>query len=964
MNKWLFILWCVSCHAMAAITENRIVSPVPASKIFSNQQFRSPNLSPDAKYIAVFEYTEKKSRIGLIERETQHYYPLVDLGEGGRLEQYFWLSPSRIYIDVTASVNDNRIPARAIIDIDNARAGEPVFTSHRIRHSGYVLGRAYDEPDKLVYASKAEKGDTEIYVTDPMALTEPVWQGTDEIKNLIDNAAFYFYDSRSDQLMGLTYNSDAATFTLQYRALRQTEWQVLLNDFHTDHTFKPVGFIDKNTLAVLSDISTDKIALYRYDVRTQTFSDVLYEHESYDLVAASVNYESGEPASVTYYKGGELTVEYLNSIHNYRQTVLNANLSGRNAVLVDYSPEADVYLVEAYSADAPADLYVYDVQNKVASLLFSVQPELDRYTFSSAELIKVESANKELESYYYPPVGKSNEVLLVMPHGGPVGVRDTAEFNRVVQFYTTRGYAVLQVNFHGSFGFGKAFRQGGVGEFGQQIEQDIVKAIGIVQQKYPTEKRCAIGASYGGYSALMLSILHPDLIDCVVARFGVYDLPLMFNESNLKTSEEWLEKVENTVGEFSEDLFAISPVYLAKQINKPLLLTAGYNDNVAAFEHTQRLDYVLKKLGKPFESVYYKQTGHGHGTWRGDQHEHVVIDDFIRRKLAIADIDARSLAPNEYQLITEDWLQTADDYFDSYLLEKDEQKAAHFYQKSLQGGQADALFKVAKSQLLANETVYPIDGVVGLLTQAAEQQHAEAAFELAYRYLLDYRFNAPAPDTAKAFLEQAISLDEGYRSILLKSLWDCVWAEVGAMNCLASMRQLPDTEGKKYNVLRRQLIAELIARFQGSANDLETVLQDIYNIAPSGAEVTVLNRGLLSELANGEEAFKPTIGNELAPGDYVAVQFKVGGTEVFRAADEELGIVSEWQGVKENGEVVTISRLLLFGQPREYRYGQKTPWQSGHLLSASDLQFQSIRLILKDIYNQSLLIESFVINAD
>ena len=591
--------------------------------------------------------------------------------------------------------------------------------------------------------------------------------------------------------------------------------------------------------------------------------------------------------------------------------------------------------------------------------MFSVQPELDNYTFSSAQLITVTSDDKQLEAYYYPAVWNPNDVLLVMPHGGPVGVRDTVEFNRVVQFYTTRGYAVLQVNFRGSFGFGKAFRQGGVGEFGQQIEKDIVKAIEVVQQKYPAQKRCAIGASYGGYSALMLSILHPDLIDCVVARFGIYDLPLMFNESNVKTSEEWLEKIENTVGEYNENLFDISPVYLARKIEKPLLLTAGYDDDVATFEHTSRLDYVLTKLGKPFEHVYYKHTGHGHSTWTGDRHEHIVIDDFIRRQLKIEDIDLLSLPESEQQNLTSDLLDVASEFLRSYRLDTDEKQATYFYQKALKSGQPDALLQTAKNQLFAKDTVFPIEGIIDLLTSAAEQGNAEAAYELAFGYLLNYRFGAPMPDRAKPFLEQALELEEGSQSILLKSLWNCVWTEDGASSCLEVMRGTIEGKDNGHRYLQRQIIAELISRFRGDTDDLETILNEYKSIAPNSSNISLLRRGRIIELANGEEDFEAVENNRLDVGDTIGVRFKVSSAGFFRAANENLGIVTEWQGLKENGEWVTLSRMFLYGQPREYRYGQKTPWQSARSLTASDLQFKALRLVLKDIYNQPKLTEQF-----
>lgn len=962
MIKWLLVLLFLSCNALAQIKENKVESPVPASKIFSNQQFRSPSLSPDASYVAVFEYHEDNSRVGLIDRKTDNFIPLADLGEGGQLAEYFWLTANRLYLEVSVFVNDRRVNVMTIIEISFNEDGTPSFTSHRIRHSGYVLGRAYSEPEKLVFAYKPPKGDTEIYVTDPIALSQPDWKGRNEIHDLIDEAAFYFYDSPSDQLLGLSYDSEAETFTLQYRALHDSEWQTLLEGFDTEYTFKPMGFIDKNNLAVLSDISTDKIALYRYNIPTKTFSEVLYEHESYDLISAEVSYETGQLTSVSYYKGGELTVEYLNSVHGYRQSVLNANLTGRNTVLVDYSAEADVYIVAAYAADAPADLYVYDVQAKVARLLFSVQPELDGYVFSTARLMTFESADNQIEAYFYPAVGKSNEVLLVMPHGGPVGVRDTAEFNRVVQFYTTRGYAVLQVNYHGSFGFGKAFREGGVGEIGQQIEQDIVQAIKQLEQQHTFKNRCAIGASYGGYSALMLSILHPDLVDCVVARFGVYDLPLMFNQSNLKTSEEWLEKVENTVGEYNEDLFTISPLYLADKITKPLLLTAGYNDDVAAFEHTQRLDYVLTKLGKPFEHAYYKRTGHGHSRWSGDQHEHVMIDDFIRRQLSIAPLGIEETSEEEQKLLTEDLLLVANGFFGQHRVDRDEKRAAYFYQQAAATGQPEAIYRLALSQLNARESVTPVSDSIALLTQAADLDNADAAYQLAYRYLLDYRFDAPQPALAKPYLDKAIALEEGYRTTLLKLLWDCVWAEDGPTNCLAALKALPEDEDDQYQHLQHEIIAEMVSRFAGVQESLEALLKEFSNISPSTTTVDVVNSGVLSELANGEEGFTSVEGHSLEPGDKLAVRFKVGSGAMFRAVDEALGIVAEWQGVQPNGEVIRLDRTFLYGHPRAHQYGKKTPWQSARNLSTYDLQFTAIKLVLKDIYSQVQLTVTFTLH--
>ncbi|MDU0353667.1 prolyl oligopeptidase family serine peptidase [Paraglaciecola aquimarina] len=182
-----------------------------------------------------------------------------------------------------------------------------------------------------------------------------------------------------------------------------------------------------------------------------------------------------------------------------------------------------------------------------------------------------------------------------MPHGGPIGPRDINSFNSQVQFLTNRGYSVLQVNYRGSRGFGRAFKNSGRGQWGRKIEQDISTAVEQVTKQTSFKHTCAIGASYGGYSSVMLAILHPKQYDCVVARFGVFDLPLIFNDRNTKKSD-YLQKVwSKVVGEYTPKLKDYSPVYFADLLKAPILITAGRLDTRASFEHSNRLKYVLEK---------------------------------------------------------------------------------------------------------------------------------------------------------------------------------------------------------------------------------------------------------------------------------------------------------------------------------------------------------------------------------
>lgn len=141
-----------------------------------------------------------------------------------------------------------------------------------------------------------------------------------------------------------------------------------------------------------------------------------------------------------------------------------------------------------------------------------------------------------------------------------------------MQYYVSRGFSVLRVNFRGSAGFGKSFQQSGVGQFGQQIEQDISAAVKLVREKYAFDNMCAMGASYGGYSSMMLAIKHPDDYDCVIAAYGVYDLPYMYNASNIEIQNNFRSAVSKVVGEYNDKLYDVSPVYLIDQIKVPVHL--------------------------------------------------------------------------------------------------------------------------------------------------------------------------------------------------------------------------------------------------------------------------------------------------------------------------------------------------------------------------------------------------------
>jgi dipeptidyl aminopeptidase/acylaminoacyl peptidase len=200
-----------------------------------------------------------------------------------------------------------------------------------------------------------------------------------------------------------------------------------------------------------------------------------------------------------------------------------------------------------------------------------------------------------------------------MPHGGPIGVQDTREFNPVVQALAARGYAVLQPNYRGSSGRGTGFLEAGMGDWGQGIEDDVEAALDVVvsKQLVDPDRVCIFGGSYGGYSALISITRRPQRYRCAAAVAAPTDLLLMSNE--FAGSEDGERIFARWVGdpETNRDhLIAISPAYRAAEMNVPILLIQGDQDSVVDPEHAYRMRAMLDASGKPYEWMMLEGATH------------------------------------------------------------------------------------------------------------------------------------------------------------------------------------------------------------------------------------------------------------------------------------------------------------------------------------------------------------------
>ena len=316
---------------------------------------------------------------------------------------------------------------------------------------------------------------------------------------------------------------------------------------------------------------------------------------------------------------------------------LSSQYKGRHLRISSLSADGTRAIIYAFADRDPGTYFLVDLTTYDATPLFAVYKDARPELHAPVEAIQFK-ASDGLTIYGYvtfPAQGSDKNLpLVVMPHGGPVS-RDYWGFDSDAQFLASRGYAVLQVNFRGSYGYGAAYERAGYKQWGDRIQQDIIEATRwAIAEGIADKKRIAIfGASFGAYSALMSSILAPDLFQCAIGYAGLYDLELAHQEGDIIASEAGRIILDRYIGKNADQLRAYSPRHRAAEIRAPLLLIHGKDDPRTPFSQAEGMREALDALNKPYE--WYVESGEGHGfvNPRNRQNVYRRVEAFLARHL-------------------------------------------------------------------------------------------------------------------------------------------------------------------------------------------------------------------------------------------------------------------------------------------------------------------------------------------
>jgi dipeptidyl aminopeptidase/acylaminoacyl peptidase len=409
-------------------------------------------------------------------------------------------------------------------------------------------------------------------------------------------------------------DKDDFKYKVYYREDNNDEWQLSASYESGAGSLTPMAFTEDNKeVYALSNLESSVQGLVKLKLGSNDIK-VLFRDKKVDIDRV-LRDQNRQVIGVRISPDKTKNVTLVKSDMAKWTNQLQAVFPNDTVDITSYTRDADSLIVYVSSGSDPGAYYLFDTQSKKLQFLLNTSPWVDSSKMAAVEPFTITARDGvELSGYLTLPKGADKNLpLIVYPHGGPHGPRDFWQFNPDAQMLASRGYAVLQLNFRGSGGYGREFELSGFKKWGREMQDDLTDATNwAVQSGLANKDRmCIYGASYGGYASLMGVVREPDLYKCAIGYVGVYDLPMMFEEGDIPASKSGIAFLKRALGEDQADLKARSPAYNVDKIKAALFIVQGGKDIRVPIEQMYSLTNQLDKRDYPYELMVKENEGHG-----------------------------------------------------------------------------------------------------------------------------------------------------------------------------------------------------------------------------------------------------------------------------------------------------------------------------------------------------------------
>ncbi|MEO3712669.1 S9 family peptidase [Roseateles flavus] len=403
----------------------------------------------------------------------------------------------------------------------------------------------------------------------------------------------------------------------------------------------PLGFgLDPDQL-YLQALHEGLPAVFTLDISKPDSKPVLkLADKRYALDGSLIHDERGEAVGIRKAVLGEMASFYWDPRYKAWQKELDESLPGRFNMLYAGARNGQDFILTSEVPGQPESVYIANLGDAPSiKLLAQTYPELHKQPLGKKQHFLYKARDgMELHAFVtYPPGAESNERLpvVIMPHGGPQAA-DGLEFDAWAAFIADRGYLVVQPNFRGSTGYGEAYMEAGLRRWGLEMQDDLEDVVRhCVDSKWADPSRVAIvGASYGGYAALMGAVKTPDLYRGAFAFAPVTDLIDFVDDAGQGSRREAVRRQIGDARDDVERLRSTSPVLHAQKIKVPVVLLHGTHDRQVDYKHSVKMAEALKKAGKVHSFHTFDKGDHqlSHQAYRDQLFGH--LEKFLAQVLA------------------------------------------------------------------------------------------------------------------------------------------------------------------------------------------------------------------------------------------------------------------------------------------------------------------------------------------
>lgn len=586
---------------------------IPIANFAALPTLFKPLLSPDGHRIAARKASDGTTTIILLNADRpETVAKALPIGKT-HVAGLTWAGNQRLLLTVqsTYDINGFDFPFRRLIAIDVDSGGSRVVDrKSRGMYAGDVL---YTDPTGS-WALVAGQNDIQSY---PSVKRVDLATGDATVVERSKPDVWDWYaDEKGVVRAGIAY--DGSRWTIWYRDKPEEKLRAIRGKFPKDDDSTVDRFIFRGDNSwVVTNERTGRFGLYKYDLKTQTVGQPIFENPDVDLDDVYYNSITGEVSAVEY-QDDRSRVFWLEPDMKTLQTRIDKALPDSVNITVGWSGDEKRTLVWSASAADPGRYFLLDRATSQMHAVVEPYPDIDPGQLAPVKPVRYQARDGlSLRGYLTLPRGREAKglPLIVLPHGGPFA-RDDWEYDPFVQFLANRGYAVLQPEFRGSTGFGKDFVSKGHGEIGKKMQDDLDDSVDWLAKSGQIDPKrvCIFGLSYGGYAAMWGAIRNPERYRCAVSWAGPSDLPAMMRYDRKQFSatryfREWRKKFSS-----NDDLDAVSPINFADRFKVPLLIGHGEEDETVPPKQTHKMVEALQKAGANVTPVFYKDSEHSFGS--------------------------------------------------------------------------------------------------------------------------------------------------------------------------------------------------------------------------------------------------------------------------------------------------------------------------------------------------------------